>query len=63
VFEKEVNAGEDGSFIAYNVSCKRTYKDGENYKSTQGFRSDDLPFVIQLLTAAYAFILEQQNKR
>jgi hypothetical protein len=63
VFEKEVNAGEDSSFIAYNVSCKRTYKDGENYKSTQGFRADDVPFVIQLLTQAYAWIATKLNER
>lgn len=54
--------GDNGEFLTHNVSCKRTYKDGDEYKSTQGFRADDLPFVIQLLTAAYAYVLDQQNR-
>jgi hypothetical protein len=62
VFEKEVPAGENGSFIAYNVSLKRVFKQDAEYKSTQGFRSDDLPFVIQLLGQAYGWINEQQNR-
>jgi hypothetical protein len=62
VFEKDVNEGAS-SFKALNVSVKRVYKDGDTYKTVYGFRADDLPFLIQLLTQAYAFISDQMNKK
>jgi hypothetical protein len=62
IFEKEVGEG-DNTFTAYNVSLKRTYKQDEEYKSTQGFRADDVPFAIQLLTQAYAYISNALNTK
>ena len=61
MFEKEITS-DNGTFVAYNVSAKRTYKDGDSYKSTQGFRGDDIPHLIQLLTQASAFIMEEMNR-
>lgn len=61
VFEKMVK-NDNGEFLAYNVSAKRTYKAEDAYKSSQGFRADDLPFLIQLLTQAYSYISEQLNR-
>lgn len=61
VFEKEIT-GDSGTFTAYNLSLKRVYKADDEFKSTQGMRADDVPFAIQLLTQAYAWISEQ-NKR
>lgn len=62
VFEKVVNEGKDDEFIAYNVSAKRTYKDDEGYKSVQGFRAEDMGYLIALLQQADAFISEQMNR-
>lgn len=61
VFAKEVK-GDNGDFVAYNVSAKRTYKEGEEYKSTQGFRSDDVPALVSLLLQAHAYVTDQLNK-
>jgi hypothetical protein len=63
VFEKTVNEGTEGEFVAYNVSLKRVFKQEDQYKTSAGFRSEDVPFVIQLLTQAYSFICEQNSKR
>lgn len=62
VFEKTVGDG-DNTFTAYNVVLRRTYKQNEEYKSSQSLRSDDVPIAIQLLTQAYAFISHELNDR
>ena len=62
VFEKMVKEGTQEEFMTWNVSAKRTYKDDEGYKSVQGFRSEDVPVLVQLLQQADAFISDQQNR-
>lgn len=62
VFEKVVNEGQQNEFVAFNVSVKRTYKDGEEFKSTQGFRGEDIPHLVSLLNQAHAYICEQMNR-
>lgn len=62
VFEKEVRS-DSGDFTAYNVSAKRVYKQDDEYKPTQGFRGEDVPHLISLLSQAHAYICEQMNKR
>ena len=64
VFSKVVNeGGDDDKFTAYNVSAKRTFKTDEGYQSVQGFRAEDVPVLIQLLTQANAFIVDAMNNR
>lgn len=61
VFEKEVTS-DNGTFTAYSVSVKRTYKDDNGYKDAKGFQGPDLPHLIVLLNAAALFITEEQNR-
>ena len=61
VFTREVTS-DNGSFTTYNVTAKRTYKKDDAYHTAAGFRSDDLPTLIQVLSQAYSFIAHQQNK-
>ena len=61
VFEKNVDTN-GGTFTAYSVSAKRTYKDGDGYKEAKGFQGPDLPHLIVLLQAAAAHIVELQNR-
>lgn len=62
VFPKEIT-GDNGTFTAYNVSLKRTYKADEEYRSTQGFRAEDVPVAIGLLQMAYAVIVDLMNEK
>lgn len=62
VFEKVVNEGQQNEFVAYNCSVKRTWKDGDEFKTTQGFRGEDIPHLVSLLNQAHAFITDQMNR-
>jgi hypothetical protein len=62
IFEREID-GRNGSFVAYNVTLKRQYKDGDEYKTTSSFRSDDLPHLALLSSLAYAWVSEQDTRR
>ena len=61
VFEHAVNHG-DSPFTTYSTAVKRRYRDGEQYKSSQSFRADDLLVLAHGLTAAYAWISRQEKK-
>jgi hypothetical protein len=61
-FAKKLKEGTDEEFTAYNVSAKRTWKSDEGYQSVQGFRAEDVPVLIQLLTQCQAFITDAQNE-
>src|SRR3954467_10560850 len=41
VFERTVDNG-NNSFTAYSTGVRRTYKDGDEYKSIHSFRPEDL---------------------
>lgn len=43
-----------------NVTVKRLYKEGSNWKDAQTFRRDDLPIVCKALDLAYEWIWEQR---
>lgn len=62
VFEKTVT-GEKGKFSVHNVTLKRTYRDGDEYKEAKGFRYDDLPWIILALQQCCAFIAEQDHRK
>jgi hypothetical protein len=61
VFSKHVGEG-DKRFEAFSLSLKRTYKDGDQFKTVQGFRTEDVPVAIQLLQSAYDFITAETNR-
>lgn len=56
----ETNGGEVRTF---NVSMKRVYKVGDDYKEAKGFRAEDLPFLVLTLSQAYAFVSEELTKK
>lgn len=49
----------------HKVSLQRTYKDGDEFKTTTSFGRDDLPVAALLLQRAWEFVLDaeaRQNK-
>lgn len=51
--------GEDTVF--YKVSIQRTYKDGDEFRTTNSFSRDDLPIVELLARRASDYILAQES--
>lgn len=51
--------GEDTVF--YKVSIQRTYKDGDEFRTTTSFGRDDLPIVEILARRASEYIFEQET--
>ena len=62
VFPKTVKS-DNGEFETFNVSAKRSWKDGDEYKSSQGFRGDDIPLLVSLLQQAHSFICQEMNRK
>ncbi|QDU52987.1 hypothetical protein Pan110_53690 [Gimesia panareensis] len=58
VFE---NQSEDGKTTFYKVTLQRSYKQGEEWKSTNSFGRDDLPIVSLLTKQAWEFILNTET--
>ena len=52
----------NGPFTTFSIALKRRYKDGEVYKSSQSFRSEDLLALAHGLTAAFAWISRQDRE-
>jgi len=50
-------ANQTESGVFYNVNLSRLYKDGDDWKSTDSFRRDDLPLVAKLADKAFDWIL------
>ncbi len=56
------HAKSDGRDITFHkVSLQRTYKDGDEWKTTTSFGRDDLPIARLLLDRAWEFILEAET--
>ncbi len=55
------NSSEDGKSF-YKVSLQRSYKQGDEWKSTNSFGRDDLPLVSLLTKQAWEFILNTESK-
>lgn len=49
--------------IFHKVSLQRTYKDGDQFKTTTGLGRDDLPIAQLLLRQAWEWILDLEAKR
>ncbi len=53
----------DGRTVTfYKATVTRTYKDGDEFKTTSSFDRDDLPIVTLLMSDAWKFILEAEAK-
>ena len=50
--------GNDSTF--WKVSIQRTYKDGDEFKTTNSFSRDDLPIVWLLSQKAWEFVLKEE---
>ncbi len=60
VFENQTKT--DGrNVVYYKVSAQRTYRDGDEYKTTTSFSRDDLPVLSLLLLDAFRFILSEEQ--
>jgi hypothetical protein len=46
----------------HNVTFSRSYKDGEEWKSSESFNRDDLLVVAKLADSAHTWILEQRKE-
>ncbi len=55
------NSSEDGKSF-YKVTLQRSYKQGDDWKSTNSFGRDDLPLVSLLTKQAWEFILNTESK-
>ena len=59
IFEK--HAKRDGREVTFhNVSIQRTYKDGDEFKSTASLGRDDLPVAQLLMRRSWEFILDTE---
>jgi hypothetical protein len=53
------NKSTSGSF--YNVTISRSYKDGDNWKSSDSFGRNDLPILAKVVDQAHTWIFEAQK--
>lgn len=51
------NETQNGS--RFNVTVKRIYKDGDEWRTSDSFGRDDLPLLIKVLDRAHTFCYEQ----
>ena len=62
VFENHSKA--NGRSVPYfKTSLQRTYKDGDEFKTTSSLSRDDLPIAELLLKRSWAYILEAEEKK
>ena len=59
VFE---NTSEDGKTVYHKVSLQRTYRQDDEWKTTQSLSRDDLPIAALLLQKAWEYVLEAEGK-
>lgn len=62
VFENHSKNGER-SVTFHKVSLQRTYRDGDEFKTTTSFGRDDLPVCVHLMQQAWAYILDAESNR
>lgn len=62
IWENEIDVeGPKKKIVTYNVTVKRSYRDGEGkWHANQNFRPHDLPVAIHGLQQAYSWILEKK---
>ncbi len=59
VFENQSQEGK----TYYKASLQRTYKEGDEFKTTSSLSRDDLPVATMLMQKAYEFILDAESKQ
>lgn len=59
VFENKV---EDGKTPFYKVSLQKTYRDGDEFKTTTSFSRDDLAAVAMVAQAAWQYVTEVEEQ-
>lgn len=57
------NKSEDGKTTFHKVSLQRTYRQDDEWKTTQSLSRDDLPIAALLLHKAWEFILQIESKK
>lgn len=62
VFENHTTVN-DRTITFLKVSLQRTYKDGDEWKTTTSLSRDDLPVALLLLQRAWEFILDTEASR
>ena len=62
VFKNAAKAG-DRDVTFHKVSVQRTYKDGDDFKTTTSFSRDDLPVARHVMQQAWEYILEAESSR
>ncbi len=60
IFANKTN-DEGGDSVYYKVTVQRTYRDGDEFKTTTSFTRDDLPIVDLLVKRSWAYILEAES--
>lgn len=62
IFKNQAKSSDRG-LPYFKVSLQKTYKDGDEFKTTNSLSRDDLPIADLLLKKAWVFILESEDKR
>lgn len=52
-------ANETSQGTRHNVTVARLYKEGDNWKTAEGFGRDDLPVLMKVLDMAHTWIFER----
>ena len=60
VWKNNVKKGQQ-SFVAFSVSLQRRYRDGDEWKTVESLRPQDLLAATHALTTAYNVILQERN--
>lgn len=63
IFSREVDGNGGGSFTAYNIVCKRSWKTGEKWESGHSFRPADCLVLSMLLQEAWTILSNEAAKR
>ena len=56
-----LNHSQDG-YPFYKVCLQRTYRDGENYRTSDTFSRDEIPIAIRKLEQAWDFVLKAEEE-
>jgi len=58
---KNESEHEGRKIVTFNVTLKRSYKDGDDWQQGGALRVQDIPAVIHGLQKAFGFILDSRN--
>ncbi|MBB3209058.1 hypothetical protein FHS27_004894 [Rhodopirellula rubra] len=58
VFENKTEKGQ----AFFKTTIQRTYKEGKSFKTTNTFSRDDLPMLVEVVSAAWREILKRESE-